>query len=281
MSIKGIAANHAGRGAESAAAGQKVKRSLIRTKYRSDQKWAFGFKFFKEMKNFGLDSDQITRTWLLSLMYRLKDLSALSLAAVIESHGENDTLRRHNIDWNAKSIPIQRDDIDWLEEYFDNPEEYPLFQLSVSKALGRIVGFLDEDNVFQVVLLDPLHNAQPSNYNGYKVRLSHPLGCEITSIRHKASSVSVKSKENGCECWQGIDEAFAWNRSTPGLALVMPMKDEKLLSDADDLIKDGHIETYAGVFEKGIEAVLEKSYNSAPAAALPISHNSQPPDAQS
>ena len=165
----------------------------------------------------------------------------------------------HNIDWKARNIPFKREDIDWLDEYFDNPAEFPLFQISVSKALGRLVGFLDEDNIYQVVLLDPLHNAQPSSYNGYKVQLSSPLGCQITSIRHKASALSIKSKEIGCDCWRGIDAVFEWGKSSPGIALVMPMKDNRILADADDLISEGHVQTYADIFAEGVDTVLTRA----------------------
>lgn len=265
MSIKQAAANRASKGGAAADDGAKVKRALKREKYRPNQRWAFGFRYFKEKKFFGLDSTEVHKTWLLSVMYRLGELSALSLASVLENPDDNASLRMHNIDWNAKNIPFAREDVDWLDEYFANPSEYPLFQISVSKALGRLVGFLDEDNVYQVVLLDPLHNAQPSKYNDYTVRLSQPLGCEITSIRHKASSLSEKSKEKGCDCWEGIDAAFEWNRSTPGMALVMPMKDDKTLSDADYLIGEGIAATYADIFAQGVEAVLNAA--AAPSAA--------------
>lgn len=262
MSIKKAAADRASKGSASADDGAKVKRSLTRTRYRPNQRWAFGFRYFKERKFFGLDSKEVDRTWLLSVIYRLGELSALSLASVLENPGESETLRMHNIDWKARNIPFKREDVDWLDEYFENPAEYPLFQISVSKALGRLVGFLDEDNIYQVVLLDPLHNAQPSNYNDYKVQLSYPLGCEITSIRHKASSVSTKSKENGCECWQGVDSAFEWSRSSPGIALVMPMKDDRILADADDMISEGHAQTYAEIFAEGVDAVLARAVGS-------------------
>lgn len=270
MSIKNVAAKRANSGNAAADNGAKVKLVLKREKYRPNQRWAFGFRYFKEKKFFGLDSNEVHKTWLLSVMYRLGELSALSLASILENPEDNDSLRMHNIDWNAKGIPFKREDVDWLGEYFNNPSEYPLFQLSVSKALGRLVGFLDEDNVYQVVLLDPLHNAQPSKYNDYTVRLSQPLGCEITSIRHKASSLSQKSREKNCGCWEGIDAAFEWNRSTPGIALVMPMKDENTLSDADFLIGEGLAQTYADIFTQGVEAILSAAANSPATVASPM-----------
>lgn len=265
MTIKQAATNKAHQGADSAADGAKVKRTLVKSKYRTDQRWAFGFKYFREIKYFGLASDQVEKNWLLSLIYRLQSLSGISLASILESHDDNDTLRRHNINWGHKNIPFKREDIDWLDEYFENPEEFPLFQLSVSKAAGRFIGFLDEDNVFQVVLLDPLHNAQPSKYNEYVVRLSQPLGCEVTSIRHKAEAIIRRSKEDGCDCWRSVDDAFSWKKSSAGVAVVISMNNSKLLNDADYLVEQGIASTYADVFEKGIEAALTQSYSTPPA----------------
>ncbi|WP_416760853.1 hypothetical protein ACNI65_01880 [Roseateles sp. So40a] len=56
-----------------------------------------------------------------------------------------------------------------------------MIQIAISKAEGRLIGFFDEEAIFQIVLFDPLHNAQPSKFNDYKVRLSKPLGCEVTA----------------------------------------------------------------------------------------------------
>jgi len=117
----------------------------------------------------------------------------------------------HNISWDAKNVPITRDEIDWIDEdYRSNAEEFPLFQLAVSKAEGRFVGFLDEDNVFQIVLLDPLHNAQPSKFNDYKVQLSHPLGCEVTALKDEATLALARISGRSCGCEKELFSAFSW-----------------------------------------------------------------------
>jgi len=104
-------------------------------------------------------------------------------------------MRIHNINWSAKSVPIKRSDLNWIDkDYLNNEEEFPIMQIAVSRAEGRLVGFFDEQNAFQIVLLDPLHNAQPSKYNGYKVRLCKPLGCELSTVMHEAKRLWRRSR---------------------------------------------------------------------------------------
>lgn len=99
------------------------------------------------------------------------------------------SLRIHDIDWDAKNIPISRDDIDWVDEvYWGNPDEYPLMQFHISKALGRVVGFLDERQRFNVVLLDPKHNLQPSKFANYRIRSTTIGQCEYTGLLAHAAS---------------------------------------------------------------------------------------------
>ena len=89
-------------------------------------------------------------------------------------------IRFHPISWDAKNIPIARSELDWLGDY--SSDDFPLVQFHLSKAMGRVVGFFDEDHVFNVVLLDPLHNLQPAKGFGYRVRASHISQCELTKL---------------------------------------------------------------------------------------------------
>ena len=136
--------------------------------------WAFGLKHFREIKHFGFESSEIDRRWLVSVVYRLAELSALSIQDVTrDGSARGGTLRIHEIDWFSRGIPIAPDDLDWMPEpSAADGREFTLIQIAVSKATGRLIGFFDEDDVFQIVLFDPLHNAQPSKFNDYKVRLS-------------------------------------------------------------------------------------------------------------
>lgn len=246
---------------EAMAIGERIKKALSRSPVRERQRWSFGFRYFREIKNFGLDASEVDRKWLLSVVYRLSDLSGLELSAVMEDGTVRDgTLRIHDIDWNAKNIPIKQSDLYWIDAvYKGNPTEFPLFQLAVSKAEGRLVGFLDEDNVYQVVLLDPLHNAQPSKFSDYKVRLSKPLGCEVTSIRYELGLIRQKSKERGCGCEVDIAAALEWRKGAPGFAIVMPLVKGTELQDAETLIAEGVATNYTDIFSLGLVAALERA----------------------
>lgn len=240
-----------------------VKKVLAKSKskLRENQRWSFSFRFFQEIKNFGLDSSQIDKGWMLSVVYRLQELSRLSVADVTENRKVMEgTLRIHDINWNQRNIPIKREDLSWIDsDYLGNPEEYPIMQISVSKAEGRLVGFFDEDNSFQIVLLDPLHNAQPCKYNDYKVRLCKPLGCEVTAIRYAAQKAVEKIVERDCSCAQELEGALEWTKSTPGVAIVIPSGDGQLVKDADDVIEMGLATDYVEIVQAGIDKLM---YNS-------------------
>jgi hypothetical protein len=145
------------------------------------RRWVFSFRFWRQIEFFGLDKSQ--PSWFVSLLDRLAELSELEIDDFRSDPASKRYHRYHGIDWDQKNIPIKREDLTWLEpDYRDNPAEYPLVQFMVSKALGRVVGFWDENDVFCVVLLDPLHNIQPSKYHSYKIDPCSPLSCEYTSL---------------------------------------------------------------------------------------------------
>jgi hypothetical protein len=80
----------------------------------------------------------------------------------------------------CKNIPISKDDIDWLGDY--SSEDIELVQFSISTGRGRIIGFFDGEQIFNVVLLDPLHNLQPAKKRNYQVRASYISQCAITKL---------------------------------------------------------------------------------------------------
>lgn len=258
-SIKEIAKKQAAN-TNSGPGGESVKKALSRSQLRENQRWSFSFRFFQEMKNFGLDSGQVSKKWTLSVIYRLQELSKLTVAAVTEDRDLMDgTLRIHNINWNQKNIPIKREDLTSIDaDYLQNPVEFPIMQIAVSKAEGRLIGFFDEDNSFQIVLLDPLHNAQPSKFNGYKVSLCGPLGCEMTAIRHAARKAVNKIQGRECACAQELESSLGWLKNTPSTALVIPSDDGKIVQDADALIEMGGAKGYADIVEAGIDRLMSE-----------------------
>ncbi|MBC5775735.1 hypothetical protein H8S95_16780 [Pontibacter sp. KCTC 32443] len=162
---------------------QQEKRPVIPQQLQKPDNWAFSFKYFNQIPYFGVD--RVRNNWFVSLLERLKDLCNKEKEALFKDKKLKSDYRYHPIDWEHRNVPIQRSDLTWLKkEYLENDVEYPLFQFQVSKGFGRVVGFWNEDDtLFYIVLLDPLHNIQPAgNKYGYKVDDCFPLSCEYSSV---------------------------------------------------------------------------------------------------
>lgn len=260
MSIKQVAAKQAAKHTHDQKA-DKVREVVAKKTPTDDQRWSFSYRYFQEIKNFGLDSASIDKKWMLSVVYRLQELSKLTISEVVESRTVVEgSLRIHDINWQQKNIPIKRTDLSWIDDvYLKNPEEYPIMQLAVSKALGRIIGFFDEQNSFQIVLLDPLHNAQPSKFNGYKVQLCRPLGCEITTVLNEARKAVAKISDRDCDCAADLEASLIWKKLHPGGALVIPSSDDGIIKDADDVIELGLAAGYEEIVRAGVEALIAKA----------------------
>lgn len=137
------------------------------------KRWRFSFRFWRQVDYFGLDECQ--KSWFMALLERFKMLSDEEIEPASRGHR---TLREHPINWGAESVPIARKHIDWLAPY--DSEDTELIQVAISTGLGRIIGFFDEDSVFNIVLVDPLHNLQPSKKFNYRVRPTHVAKCQLT-----------------------------------------------------------------------------------------------------
>jgi len=170
-----------------------------------EKKWVFSFRFWRQIEFFGLDKSE--SKWFVSLLEKLTDLSKIEINKFISDKQTKNSYRYHHINWNQKNIPIQRKELKWIEsDYLENEEEFPLVQFQISRALGRIVGFWDENSVFNIVLLDPLHNIQPSKDFNYKVDPCNPLSCQYTSLLLDITAMRSKTCENkNCPYQSALD----------------------------------------------------------------------------
>ena len=139
-----------------------------------ERKISFSFAYFKQYRYFGLNG--VNASWFASLLDRLKDISDKS-PDIMGDYTARKQYRIHPVEWGQPNIPIQRADLDDVpKSYLDNDAEYPILQFTISKSMGRVAGFFDEESsVFYIVLLDPKHNLQPSKDHGYKVDDTTPL----------------------------------------------------------------------------------------------------------
>ncbi len=177
----------------------KTKQPIIK-----DQKkrlWSFSFKYYRQIDYFGLDG--MPNKWFVTLLDKFNELSKQDINAFSADYSLKIANRYHVIDWSAKNIPIKRDDINWIEKnIIDNEEDFPFYQFQLSKALGRVIGFWESDySSFNVVLLDPKHNLQPSKYFDYKVDKTAILECEYTSLLVDIDRIKgIQCEALDCKC---------------------------------------------------------------------------------
>ena len=164
-----------------------------------ERQWSFSLRYWKQIKYFGLDRTK--PDWFVSLMEKLQDLCKYSISTFKEDTAFRTAQRVHKVDWDQKNIPIQRKKLAWLHpDYLDNEEDYPLYQFQISKALGRVVGFFDEEDVFNIVLLDPHHNIQPSKFHNYRVDPCSILNCQYTSLLNEIDNLKTQKTCGNGDC---------------------------------------------------------------------------------
>ncbi len=182
-----------------------VHRPKIPLSLQKSPKWAFSFRYFRQIEHFGLDRSDAT--WFVSLLERLSELCKSDKAELFQSAALKQAHRYHRIEWGHRNVPIRRSDLDWLDaDVLQNDEDFPIYQIQISKALGRIVGFWDPDStIFYVVLLDPAHNIQPSKKYNYRVSDNYPLSCEYSSLLIELERVKkLKCKDPSCLVTQAV-----------------------------------------------------------------------------
>lgn len=159
--------------------------------------WLFSFKDFGQMEYFGVNG--VGEKWFVSLIERLRDLSKINKVELEKDIYLKENIRYHVVDWDAYKIPIQRKDIDWVKkDIIENEVEFPFYQFHVAKSLGRIVGYWQE-NVFHIVLLDPMHNLQPSKKYDYRVTDTTKASSDLTSFLSQIEDIkAINCKDADC-----------------------------------------------------------------------------------
>lgn len=164
---------------------------------KKDQEWSFSFKYYKQIDFFGLDN--IDSKWFVSLLEKLSDFSKIDRESFFKDHKFKQDNRYHKIDWDATNIPIKKDELNWIEsEVLNNDDEFPFLQFQISKALGRVVGFWNNNlTIFHIVLLDPKHNIQPAGGKyKYRVDEANVATCKYTYLINKLDEI----KSTDCSC---------------------------------------------------------------------------------
>jgi hypothetical protein len=216
------------------------------------EKWVFSFRFWRQIENFQVGG--VKNSWYISLLERLAEVSQIDREEMLRDAVLQGGIRFHEIDWNAKNVPLRRSDLDWLDkDYLKNEEEYPIYQFHVSKALGRVVGFFDERQIFNIVLLDPNHNIQPSDYNDYRIRPTIEGSCQFSQIVSVARRSVAACSHDGCAVRSTLVEALvAETTKATGGVVVLNLRDD-LAQRLRELQKRGLADSLDEVLTYAIE----------------------------
>lgn len=237
-----------------------VKKATRSNKEPADALWNFSLRYWVQLDWFGLHGKGIDNQWLVSVLERLKQLPSEPIERVYRDGVMRDAMRYHPINWQATNIPIAKTEIPGLPSYcIDNPE-FELHQFQISKGKGRVVGFFDEIWVFNIVLLDPLHNLQPSKSFGYAVDPCQPLSCEITSLREGIRESISDCAVVGCHAREKVAALVDGHEKHLDQfeILMLKLKDQSLLQWANDLVAKGQVGSLAEIFETGLLTVADK-----------------------
>lgn len=182
--------------------------------------WVFSFKYYKQIKYFGLDKTD--SKWFVSILEKFQELSTMEIDLFFKNFALKKQNRFHEINWSAKNVPVAKKDFGWIpQNILNNDNDFPFIQFQISKALGRVVGFFDIDNIFHIVVLDPLHNIQPSKDYNYSVNDCNPLSCEYTSLLKDIEDVKIKCEKVNCCVKQDLVNMPTKNNNTNAVLLFL------------------------------------------------------------
>ena len=102
-----------------------------------------------------------------------------------------DASRIHRISWEYCSI--QKDIFNDLIPNEYRGEETDVIQFQVEKSKGRVIGYFDFNHTFQIILLDPAHNMQLSQYRDHKSVKTEILPNCYEGIMSKFEAVVAKA----------------------------------------------------------------------------------------
>jgi hypothetical protein len=213
------------------------------------RRFNFSFRFFKQSRYFGLGACE--GAWFVSLLEKLAELSGKYFEDIMKNSAEKDTWRFHPLNWSQLYMPIKRTDLDWVDrKYLDNEDDYDFLQFQLTTSLGRIIGFWDDTNppIFNIVLLDPLHNAQPTKRFDYRVRETTVAKGEFSAAINLLE-IAIKECGADCHCRAIFGKLqSSLTRSIPYETMLIPM-DKHLYDTVTYHIESGLISSATELLE--------------------------------
>ncbi|WP_147819177.1 hypothetical protein [Salidesulfovibrio onnuriiensis] len=223
------------------------------------QKWTFSFKYWKQIDYFGLDRSE--SAWFVSLIEKLHKLSEEEIERFLCDSRKRDGWRYHKINWGQKNIPVKIDDLDWVPtKYRSNQDEFAFVQFQVSQSLGRVVGFWDEYSIFNIVLLDPLHNMQPAKSYGYKVSPCNPLNCDYTTLLSALEdALHLKCENEDCGLVSYIQSIKTRKKELAEHGVCIFRLTDEDFEFIELLGEGGTIKDVYDIFQAGLEVIVNKT----------------------
>lgn len=223
-----------------------------------ERRWVFSFRYWKQFQYFGLNRS--TPEWFVSLFDKLQELSTRGVDSFRKNSGEMDVWRYHAVNWEQTNIPIKRSDLNWIDKtYLDNEEDYPIYIFQISTSLGRIAGFWDEHQQFNIVLFDPLHNLQPAKSFGYKVDACDALSCDYTLLLNQVDEITKKCGSEGCKHSTKLHEIRNKRKELESFDILMIRFENKdSISKVNQLITDKIVDSHCQIFDYGLQYLDEQ-----------------------
>lgn len=200
-----------------------------------DSELSFSFRFFSQIENFGIKGKN--DTWTTGLLEQLRNLSGKNFDEIITSHSTKDGLRLHRLDLSTGKSALTENELEKIvpKEYYPQGDDCEFWQFQISKANGRVIGFFNENHtIFYIVLLDPNHNAQLSDYSDYKIRKIDPCQSELDSLRCKISKLIEQE--------HSIDRGDLFELLQYEDSVFLSI-DTELLTPFEELLKSGHFQS--------------------------------------
>ena len=169
----------------------KRKKEIPRVVKLSDKKWEFSFQSWAQRDFFGLKHEKVSKQWFVDLLDRLRDLSSKNIEDVTLDSAARGSYRFHKINWGEKSSIKKEKFYEYIPEEY-RTEETDIIQFQIEQSKGRVIGFFDYNQTFQVILLDPAHNMQLSKYNNYKTVKTDFLRNSYEEITTKFLAITDK-----------------------------------------------------------------------------------------
>lgn len=230
------------------------KKTVGKVIANNPKRFVFSFRYWKQIEYFGLD--KVKLTWFVSLLDKLTELSEEPLDAFRKDYQKKNANRYHSINWGQRNIPIKRNELDWLPpDYRDNEKEYIFYQIMITKGLGRIAGFWDENDIFYIILLDPFHNFQPTRDTNYRVDRCSPLNNMYSSLLDdvRQTKQSFSCTQSSCSL-QNLLNSMPLRMRPRFNAVLFHLNDDQLRK-MEELLDTGKCKTLDEILIAGIDYI--------------------------